>query len=292
VVSDTVTVSVSESTAQYTVTLISAHASVSGVEDGDQYFYGSEIQFTADASNGYFDVIVRAAVGDGEFSIVESVNGIYSILVMDDITIRVSASASPVDPEIYKVTVNYDSEFISVGGVPSGGTVSAGDSISVSVTGSILVEEVYVTVTMGGNTVDAFQYSSGSLTAGTVSIDHVTGDVTITVDYKEVQIVSPSSEKSFPWWILAAIVLISLLIFFLFYGRRKVVFENDSVTVTIDGNPIDSGSKIRKGDILTIQTKANGYRYTVSNATGSDGTYTVDGRRGNVVITSETDTVQ
>ncbi|UAL08181.1 MAG: InlB B-repeat-containing protein [Candidatus Methanogranum gryphiswaldense] len=192
----------------------------------------------------------------------------------------------------YTVTLIYDSEFISVDGVPSGGIVSAGDGISVSVTGSILVEEVYVTVTMGGNTVDVFQYSSGSLTAGTVSIDHVTGDVTITVDYKEVQIVSPSSEKSFSWWILIAIVLILLLVFFLFYRRRKVVFENDSVTVTIDGNPIDSGSKIRKGDILTIQIKANGYRYTVSNATGSDGTYTVDGRRGNVVITSEIDTVQ
>ena len=271
----------------YDVSVISDHVSVSGVKDGDSYVYGSEIEFSAQANNGYFDVIVMEAIDEGEFSIVMPINGTYSITITNDITIKISASALPVDPDVYNVIVNYDSDIISINGVPSSRIV-AGGSMSVSITSTIPIKAIYVTVTMGGNTIDAFNYSTGSLTSGTVSIESVTGDVTITIDYEAIPIASQSNGDNFTLWIILFVVLtlILLFIFFLFYSRREVIFEDDHVTVTIDGVLIENRSKIHKGEVLVIQTKAEGYKYTISNATGSDGKYTVDKRRGNVVISS------
>ena len=278
----------------YNVSVISNHVSVSGVDNGDSYVYGSTIEFSVEAENGYFDVIVMKALGGGEFSIIIPVNGTYSITVTDDITLKISASALPVYPDLYDVIVNYDDKVISVSGVPSSGIVAKG-SISVSITTTITVEEIYVTVTMGGNTIDAFHYSTESMTSGTVSIGNVTGDVTITIDYEAIPIASQSAGDTFTFWIIlfAIVALILSFIFFLFYSRREVIFEDDHVTVTIDGVLIENRSKIHKGEVLVIQTKAEGYKYTISNATGSDGKYTVDKRRGNIVISSaDTDSIE
>ena len=206
----------------YDVSVISNHVSVSGVDNGDSYVYGSTIEFSVEAENGYFDVIVMKALGGGEFSIIIPVNGTYSITVTDDITLKISASALPVYPDVYNVIVNYDDKVISVSGVPSSGIVAKG-SMSVSITTTITVEEIYVTVTMGGNIIDAFHYSTGSMTSGTVSIENVTGDVTITIDYEAIPIASQSAGDTFTFWIIlfAVVALILLFILFLFYNRKK-----------------------------------------------------------------------
>ncbi len=265
---------------EYTVSVTSENVSVSGVNDGDAYPYGTQVSFTAVPIEGYSDVIVRVSVGGGEYYTLTDVNGIYYLTITDDTVIAVSASI-----ETYTVETDYDAEVISVTGVPSTGTVSYGDSLIVGITSIVTVSAIHVTVTMGGEQMDAFSYSDGSLIAGTVTIPYVTGDVTITITY-DVPIDQPTSEKGFPWWILiAAIILIGLILFFLFYKRRKLIFDEDQFTVMINGTMAESGSKIHKGDSLVIQAKKQS-GYGVSKATGSNGAFVVEGRFGNVVVST------
>lgn len=253
----------------YTITFNSTqvHVMINGMEavDGETVHAGDIVVVTA--YPGYQYVVSNMTGSDGTYT----VDGTGDVMV----------ESYPV----YDVLVDYDSDIISISGVPTSGTVIGGDSLSVSIWATIPVKEIYVTVTMGGETIDAFQYSSWSLISGTVIIENVTGDVTITVDYDTVPIDSPSSDTMFLEGIAVVIILASFLILLLFI-RRKIIFDNEYVGVTtVDGDAIAAGSRIRKGETIIIKPSI-GYRYEVSNATGSDGRYTVDGHFGNVRITS------
>ncbi len=254
----------------YTITFDSTQVNVTinGVQavDGDIVHAGDVVVVTA--YPGYQYDVSNMTGSDGTYT----VDGTGDVMV----------ASYP----IYYVLVDYDSDVISVSGVPTSGTIIAGDVLSVSISATMPLKGIYVTVTMGGETVDAFHYSSGSLTSGTVFIESVTGDVTITVDYETVPTDSPSSDNIFLGGIVLAII-VALLLIFLLFSRRKVLFDNEYVSVTtIEGDAIVTGSRVRKGETVVIKPLLEGYRYKVSNATGSDGNYTVDGRFGNVEITS------
>jgi uncharacterized repeat protein (TIGR02543 family) len=271
-----ITVSGITSQIQYIVSLNALNVIVAGITDGSLVTYGSNITFTVSVLDGYTDPSVTCTIGGVAYVLGVSVDT-YTIVgtdIIGDIVISVTAV------EKFKYTTEYDSNIFNLD-VKSDMEYGKSFTADLKIIGN--VDSYIVVVKMGGEVIPgAFTYNEDG-SGGVIYIDSVTGDIDISVI--DVQYNTSVSNGNLVLWISIAI-LMSLFIILLFYRRRRVIFDVDHVMVIMDGIPISNESRIHKGDIFTVHPILAGYGYIVSNVTISNGGYIVQGRWGNVVISS------
>ena len=218
------------------LTVYAYNVSVIGLDGIETVNIGSDISFKVRIHNGYMGLSVVVTIGNEPFQVSADGEGTYTIpaaSVTGDVVVTASATAIPVAPvvpsepvtpvlEKYKVTVNYNSDYVAVSGVPSGDVVK-GTPISIGVGMSSTLVRIIVTVEMGGVPVsDAFTYTdSGSVSYGTIAIGEVTGDVVIMVAHEFIEADNPVTGQANMSWMFIAALMSILIVALVVYGRKR-----------------------------------------------------------------------